>query len=123
MRGKVEVFAIAHDGTSELIASEDNLVVDGAGESIVDMLTVPSSTLGIEPRVMDTSNWRINAISFGTSNKNLGNNPVYAETCCTDIAPPLVGATAYYVTSDAINDPTSWVNPDRTVSGNQVYSS
>jgi len=123
MRGKVEVFAIAHDGTSELIASEDNLVVDGAGESIVDMLTVPSSTLGIEPRVMDTSNWRINAISFGTSNKNLGNNPVYAETCCTDIAPPLVGATAYYVTSDAINDPTSWVNPDRTVSGNQVIRS
>jgi hypothetical protein len=120
MRGKVEVFAITKDGTSELIASEDNLVVDGAGESIVDMLTIPATTLGIEPRVMDTSNWRVTAISFGTANKNFGNNPVYAGTSCTDIPPPLVGATAYYVTSEAINDPSSWVNPDRTVDGNQV---
>ena len=65
MKGKVEVFAIAADGSQTLIASESNLVVDGAGESIVDMLTVPSATLGIAPRVMDTSNWRFGALSFG----------------------------------------------------------
>ena len=65
MRGKVEVFAIAADGSQTLVASESNLVVDGAGESIVDMLTVPSATLGIAPRVMDTSNWRFGALSFG----------------------------------------------------------
>jgi hypothetical protein len=65
MRGKVEVFAIAADGSQTLVASESNLVVDGAGQSIVDMLTVPSATLGIAPRVMDTSNWRFGALSFG----------------------------------------------------------
>jgi hypothetical protein len=64
MRGKVEVFAIAADGSQELLVSEDNLVVNGAGESIVDMLTMPSSVLGFAPRVMDTSNWRFGAISF-----------------------------------------------------------
>ena len=65
MRGKVEVFAIASDGSQTLIASDPNLVVDGAGQCIADMLTVPSSTLGISPRVMDTSNWRFGALSFG----------------------------------------------------------
>lgn len=65
MRGKVEVFAIAADGSQTLVASESNLVVDGAGESIVDMLTIPSATLGIAPRVMDASNWRFGALSFG----------------------------------------------------------
>jgi len=65
MRGKVEVFAIAADGSQTLVASESNLVVDGAGESIVDMLTVPSATLGVAPRVMDASNWRFGALSFG----------------------------------------------------------
>lgn len=65
MKGNVEVFAIHADGSEELLLSEHNLVVNGAGESIVDMLTTPSSVLGITPRVMDTSNWRFGALSFG----------------------------------------------------------
>jgi len=65
MKGKVEVYAIASDGSQRLVHSARNLVVDGAGELVVDMLTVPSSTLGIAPRVMDTSNWRFGALSFG----------------------------------------------------------
>ena len=65
MKGNVEVFAVYEDGSEELIISQPNLVVNGAGESIVDMLTTPSSVLGISPRVMDTSNWRFGALSFG----------------------------------------------------------
>jgi len=114
MRGKVEVFSIEADGTHRLVAEEPNLVVDGAGETIVDMLTTPSSTLAISPRVMDASNWRITAMSFGPAGKNFGNNPLYKDTSCVGVAPDLIGATAYYITSAAIADPTSWVNPDRT---------
>lgn len=65
MKGNVEVFAVYEDGSELLIISQPNLVVNGAGESIVSMLTTPSSVLGIAPRVMDTSNWRFGALSFG----------------------------------------------------------
>jgi len=65
MKGNVEVYAIASDGSKRLVQSQSNLVVNGAGQSIVDMLTAPSSVLGVSPRVMDTSNWRWGAMSFG----------------------------------------------------------
>ena len=56
MKGKVEVFHILSDGSEELIFFGDNLTVDGAGETIVDMLTMPSSMLAVAPAVFDTSN-------------------------------------------------------------------
>ena len=65
MKGKVEIFAVLDGDREKLVYEEDNLVVNGAGQTIVDMLTAPSSTLGIAPRVMDTSNWVVQAISFG----------------------------------------------------------
>ena len=74
MKGTVEVYAIAADGSKKLLVREPNLVVDGAGESVVDMLTVPSSTLGIAPRVMDTSNWRWGAISFAPAQQSFSAN-------------------------------------------------
>ena len=77
MKGKVEVFAIMPDGSEKLVASESNLVVNGAGESIVDMLTTPSSVLGIEPRVMDTSNWRFGALSFGPAAGSFSGNAYF----------------------------------------------
>ena len=77
MKGKVEVFAIMPDGSQTLLASESNLVVNGAGESIVDMLTTPSSVLGIEPRVMDTSNWRFGALSFGPAAGSFSGNAYF----------------------------------------------
>lgn len=74
MRGKVEVYAIAADGSHSLVAEGSNLVVNGAGESVVDMLTTPSSVLGIAPRVMDTSNFRMAAISFGPAASSFQEN-------------------------------------------------
>ena len=64
MIGTVEVFSLAN-GEKTLVSRENNLIVDGAGEGIVDMLTAPSSTLAYAPEVMDTSNWRFGAMSFG----------------------------------------------------------
>lgn len=65
MRGRVEVYTICSDGTKEIIAEENNLLVDGAGESIVDMLTMPSSVLSYSSTIMDTSNWYFGAMTFG----------------------------------------------------------
>ena len=65
MRGTVEVIAIVENGREEILYREDNLVVNEAGRTIVDMLTTPSSTLTYAPRLMDTSNWVVQAISFG----------------------------------------------------------
>ena len=77
MRGKVEVYAIASDGSRRLVLEEPNLVVNGAGESIVDMLTTPSSVLGVSPRVMDTSNWRWGAMSFGPAGGSFSGNAYF----------------------------------------------
>ena len=65
MKGKVEVLAILDDGREKLLYEDSNLIVNLAGQTIVDMLTTPSATFGIEPRLMDTSNWVVQAMSFG----------------------------------------------------------
>jgi len=113
MKGKVEVFAIASDGSEKLIISEPNLIVDGAGQSIVDMLTCPSSVLSVTPQVVDTSNWRWGAISFGPAASSFQENAYFF--------PPLVfdpdGADPshiYWKTGDLCNgvsaDVTSYIN-------------
>ena len=62
MRGEVEIW----DG-DKLIHKESNLLVNGAGEAIADMLTVSPSLSGIASAsaLLDTSNYTIQAISFG----------------------------------------------------------
>ena len=65
MKGTVEVIAVVEDGREEVLYREDNLVVNEASRTVVDMLTTPSSILDSDPRVMDTSNWVVQAISFG----------------------------------------------------------
>lgn len=103
MKGKVEVFAIASDGSERLILSEPNLVVDGAGQSIVDMLTCPSSVLTIAPQVVDTSNWRWGAISFGPAASSFQENAYFFPS-----------NNIYWKTDDLCNgvsaDVTSYIN-------------
>jgi len=103
MRGKVEVFAIASDGSERLILSEPNLIVDGAGQSIVDMLTCPSSVLTTAPQVVDTSNWRWGAISFGPAASSFQENAYFFPS-----------NNIYWKTDDLCNgvsaDVTSYIN-------------
>lgn len=65
MRGVVEVWR-----GDELILEEPNMLVDGAGELLADIMTVSPSLSGVEDHatssILDASNYRINAISFGT---------------------------------------------------------
>ena len=97
------------DGSEKLVLEGNNLIVDGAGESIADMMVTPSATLVYAPEVMDASNWNLAAITFGPAKDSFG-TPTYANTSCADGTSELVGANAGYVTLSAINDPTSWVN-------------
>lgn len=65
MRGEVEVWR-----GDELVLSEPNMLVDGAGELLADIMTVSPSLSGVEDlatsSIVDASNYTIQAISFGT---------------------------------------------------------
>ena len=116
MRGNVEVFAIASDGSENLIAKGDNLVVDGAGKTLVDMFTLPAQTSAITPAITDASNWCIKGLSFGPAGGSFGSDAGRATTLCFgETEASVIGTTAYYVTPEAIADSTSWVNVDRSV--------
>ena len=64
MRGEVEIW----DG-DKLLHKESNLLVDGAGELLAEIMTVSPSLSGIEDHatssILDSSNYTIQAISFG----------------------------------------------------------
>ena len=113
MKGNVEVYGILDDGSEELILSESNLIVDGAGETIAEMMSVPSSTLSYAPEVLDASNWNFAALTFAPAKKSFG-QPFYANTSCADGSVEFLGANASYVTLDYINDPNSWLNTSPT---------
>ena len=65
MRGVVEIW----EGDN-LLLQEPNMLVDGAGELLADIMTVSPSLSGIEDHatssILDASNYRVQAISFGT---------------------------------------------------------
>jgi len=64
MRGEVEIWR-----GDELIHKESNLLVNGAGELLADIMTVSPSLSGIADHatssILDSSNYTIQAISFG----------------------------------------------------------
>ena len=68
MRGHVEIFATDEcTGREELVLSEDNLIVDGAGELLADIMTAPRSFSGMPTvsAVLDASNYTIKAFAMG----------------------------------------------------------
>ena len=69
MKGAVQITEIYEDGTSKVVVDEDNLIVDGAGESIASFMSMPSSVAflngSVEQRILDTSNYIIQALAFG----------------------------------------------------------
>lgn len=76
MRGEVEVWY-----GDELIAKESNMIVDGAGKHIADIMTAPSSLSVIESAsaILHTSNYTIQAISFGTGKDAFSTNAHYYD--------------------------------------------
>jgi hypothetical protein len=68
MRGVVEVWR-----GDEKILEEPNMLVDGAGELLADIMTVSPSLSGVEDHatssILDASNYMIQAMSFGTASE------------------------------------------------------
>ena len=72
MKGEVEIVSIV-DGVAQTILKEDNLIMDGFGETMVSLLTTPSSIVAegargtsedVQSR-LDASNFTIQALAFG----------------------------------------------------------
>ena len=65
MRGEVEIWS-----GDNLLYEEPNMIVDGAGELLAEIMTVSPSLSGVEDHatssILDSSNYTIQAISFGT---------------------------------------------------------
>jgi len=68
MRGEVEVWS-----GDKLVLQEPNMLVDGAGELLADIMTVSPSLSGVRDfatsSIVDASNYTIQAISFGTGSE------------------------------------------------------
>jgi hypothetical protein len=79
MRGVVEVWR-----GDELLLEEPNMLVDGAGELLADVMTVSQSLSGVEDHatssILDASNYRIQAISFGTGSYYFNNGARRRDT-------------------------------------------
>ena len=67
MRGKLEIYSNYDTENRELVFEGPNTVVDGAGEALADVMCAHTSLSGISDlsSILDTSNYTIQAISFG----------------------------------------------------------
>ena len=75
MRGTVEIYLI-EDDKQILLHQENNLIVDGAGKTIVDALTAFDGLSGIpsSSALLDVSNYTIQAITFGAPSASYTKN-------------------------------------------------
>ena len=75
MRGTVEIYLIEGD-KQILLHQENNLIVDGAGKTIVDALTTFDGLSGIpsSSALLDVSNYTIQAITFGAPSASYTKN-------------------------------------------------
>jgi len=138
MRGKLEVYKCYGTSDEELLIEGQNTVVDGAGEVLVDIMTAHSSLSGIPDlsSILDTSNYTIQAISFGkdskgyqrhahelTARKGYGafnsvdnNDPLVRVVVIQSGGPPAPGdpEVSSYMPTDAGNLLPSFVTPRQT---------
>lgn len=79
MRGEVEIWR-----GDKLIHKEHNMLTDGAGALLADIMTVSPSLSGVEDHatssILDSSNYTIQAISFGTGSDAFRNNAYLSNT-------------------------------------------
>ena len=108
MRGVVEIYK-----QGKLVHSEDNLIVDGASELLADIFTVSPTyaTIPSASSLLDTSNYTIQAISFGKGNNAYGRNAHYytdvkdtfinslGQLCIVTSSNPVLSGVAQLATS------------------------
>ena len=109
MRGEVEIW----DG-DKLLHKESNLLVDGAGELLADIMTVSPSLSGIEDHatssILDSSNYTIQAISFATDKVAFKNNAHFLDAAKGTLLSSVHLHTTVTAVSD-VNQTTSSYTP------------
>ena len=76
IKGEVEVFKIMQDGTPTSVLKESNMVVDGASEVIIDMLTAPYALKYVDgSATLNPSNFTVQAVSLGKAERLYGGHP------------------------------------------------
>ena len=75
MKGIVEIYKTSDD-KQELLYSDSNMSLDNFGKTIADIMTTPPSLSGITGAsyVLDTSNYTVQAISFGKASNSFRKN-------------------------------------------------
>jgi hypothetical protein len=104
MNGQVEIYKVFQDGTERLVHKEGNLIVDEARKIIAEMMTIPPFIANIPTAsaVLNTSNWTVQAISFGKDASSYYGN-LHGSTFTV-----LDGTTR--PSTDSNNVPYSWVS-------------
>ena len=87
MIGIVEIYSNFGTPEQTLLHTENNLITNGAGETICDMLTLPSSVADVTTGPGDSSNFTVQAISFGKSSDAFRSNAHFypgptSNPCC-----------------------------------------
>ncbi len=93
MKGIVEIYKNYGTPQQELVHQEDNLIVDGAGETICDLLTTPSGAVSSVPQLADSSNYTVQALSFGKASDAYKTNAHFYPYDARQYAGP---GTKYY---------------------------
>ena len=107
IKGKVEIIKDFGTSFEEVIYSDNNMIVDGAGEIISHMMTIPPdlNTISSASSIYDVSNFTIKAVSFGkaplhyyyNAHQNSG-APKYGRTNASEVwvvATNSSGASSY----------------------------
>jgi len=116
--GEVEVFKIYEDGTSKSVIRENNMVVDGASEVIVDMLTTPYSLKNVDnSAALDCSNFMVQAVSFGKAQKLYGGSVAMSAAQTSDIGMHSVFNNRAFSSVYVAKDPTSDVLSSAWIGG------
>lgn len=108
MQGIVEVYKNFGTENQEMILQEDNLLVDGASEQIAHMMTVSPSLSSVAgaSSLLDTSNYTIQAISFGkgaASYKKNAHNNIFSGTILSEILGDLANPSATIIAVNTVS--------------------
>lgn len=107
LTGRVQIYSDYGTESEELLFDNPNLILDGAGELICNMLTVPPDSNEYGPRVFDTSNYSIQALSFGKDGLNYFSNAHSLDSLS--------------VSGRELNPPQIWVSQNEVIKNDTLY--
>jgi len=119
MIGTVEIYENFNSPERRLLLKEDNLIVNGAAETICSMLTIPSGIVSGAVGITDSSNFAIQAISLGKSTTAYREN---AHFYPLNVSAYFKSGGEYYTYVNAVRDASNIPRAVSLVNENISYS-